>query len=212
MLPKDYIAPKNVVTVPGEALDPRSRRSLYTTQPPIGINDTIADHPDGWTECFLSSEATKERITSTPGFPQPLFKPVAPSYKIAATPDMGLGMFATRKLKMGELIVSERPLMIAPGALRRPLGLPHDWNGSDREMNQAAIFEMEELLKVCFQRLDPESQAAFMSLANCHTEDGSGPIYGRLRTNGIQVGGLEDPGPYGAYGGVCRDLSRINHR
>lgn len=27
---------------------------LYTTQPPISIRATHADHPDGWTECHIA--------------------------------------------------------------------------------------------------------------------------------------------------------------
>ncbi len=33
-------------------------------------------------------------------------------YRISSSPGHGLGMFATRKIKMGDLIVDERPLMV----------------------------------------------------------------------------------------------------
>ncbi|KAG6853239.1 hypothetical protein C0991_005826 [Blastosporella zonata] len=68
-------------------------------------------------------------------------------------------------------------------------------------------------LRPCFERLDPDQQAAFLDLANAHKEDGSGPILGVIRTNGFEVAGVVDPEPNsgGEYAAVCKIMCRINH-
>lgn len=52
-------------------------------------------------------------------------------------------------------------------------------------------------------------------MANSHTEDGSGPILGIIRTNGYQVPRLYDNGHEGdntrAYTAVLKVMSRVNH-
>jgi len=72
---------------------------------------------------------------------------------------------------------------------------------------------MEKTLREPLDRMDPESRAAYMALANCHTEDGSGPLMGILRTNGLGISGLRPDvkGKLGIYSTVCKDISRLNH-
>jgi len=52
--------------------------------------------------------------------------------------------------------------------------------------------EWEERLDIASKRMTDENRKAFMALANSHTEDGSGPILGIIRTNGYKVPGLYD--------------------
>ncbi len=47
------------------------------------------------------------------GFPRPIKKTEAKVYRVPSSPGHGLGMFATRKIKMSDLIVDERPMMVA---------------------------------------------------------------------------------------------------
>lgn len=82
---------------------------------------------------------------------------------------------------------------------------------------QATLFECEKLYKQVFDRMFPEDQEAFMSLFNSHLHDGSGPITGIMRTNGLQVDSLrfrENVAGYdsnmSSYTAVGKEISRIN--
>jgi hypothetical protein len=120
-------------------------------------------------------------------------------------------MFATRNLKMGDLVYAERPILMTRPAAHMPLELPP--NTSREQMVHMTLREWERTLQVTFDRLTPERQTACLALANSHTEDGSGPILGIIRTNGFGVklcgeGELKTQ----QVTVVCEILSRINHR
>nr|GAT56213.1 predicted protein [Mycena chlorophos] len=107
-------------------------------------------------------------------------------------------LFATRRIAQGEPILAERPFLIA---IRAPLGnmLP--------EMER----RMEEVLK----RMRPADRDAFMALHNGYTDDGSGEIIGRVRTNALSLDGLV-PEPLantvmGLYCCVARNISLLNN-
>jgi hypothetical protein len=53
-----------------------------------------------------------------------------------------------------------------------------------------------------------------MALANSHKEDGSGPIVGITRTNGLGISGLRPGVDDGTnmYVAILKDISRLNHR
>ncbi|KAJ7503037.1 hypothetical protein B0H11DRAFT_1987551 [Mycena galericulata] len=175
------------------------------------------DFPDGWTECLLYPD-TKSLILTTPGFPAPLVQPSSCSYRLAPSPDKGQGLFCTRKLSAGDLILSERPLTITPAWIARQMRFSRKLTAE--EMFQAQVYEWEQTLKVLFDRLHPDYKTAFMALANSHESDGSGPIGGRIRTNGLGVHCLqtgrftaeeERTSRQGVYSAVCRQISRLNH-
>ncbi|KAF9459769.1 hypothetical protein BDZ94DRAFT_1224327 [Collybia nuda] len=125
---------------------------------------------------------------------------------------MGVGMYATTDLSMGDHILTERPLTISPIGIKIPGGIEERGERlSPEQLRQAMLFEWEKLLEMCFKRLEPENQTAFMALANSHTKDGSGPITAIVRTNGFEVDKLQDSVPEGSYVAVCKIMSRINH-
>ncbi|KAJ7496835.1 hypothetical protein FB451DRAFT_1386188 [Mycena latifolia] len=200
---------------PPDSLDQDSR--IYTTQPSILLSDTPTTFPDGWTECLLYPDA-KALILTTPGFPAPLVRPSSSSYRLTSSPSKGLGLFSTRKISAGDLILSERPLTIAPAWNITKLRFLREF--TEQEMYQAQLYEQEQELKALFDRLHPDYQAAYMELANSHQHDGSGPILGIMRTNGLGLGSLQT-GRYNAeeqrnlrkgyYIAVCKELSRLNH-
>ncbi|KAF7357582.1 SET domain-containing protein [Mycena sanguinolenta] len=130
--------------------------------------DAKADEPV--TECFFFP-GSKEVVMNTPGFPQPLVHPAQPSFRLADAPGMGMGLFSTRDLKMGDLILCERPLLISPR------GVPTDPNPNftDEMFVQYSMNMYEKCAAMAVDRMRPKDKAAFMALANCHTEDGSGP-------------------------------------
>ncbi|KAF5376403.1 hypothetical protein D9615_008618 [Tricholomella constricta] len=188
---------------------------LCTTLPSQSFGDTLADNPDNWTECLFLGGKQKREIVSTPGFPSPIPRPPQIRHRIKPS-RFGIGMFATRNIKMGDLIVSERPLLVSPSALP-PLipNFPKGFKPTFLQFTQGRMAEYEKTLEICLGRMLPENRAAFLALHNSHTEDGSGPIFGRIRTNGIGI--IEkteksdlDAGDYG-YSAVFNDISRINH-
>ncbi len=98
-------------------------------------------------------------------------------------------MFATRKVTAGELILAERALMIAPAALQVPVPADIFDKYPAEQAKQAILFEQEKALEVAYKRMPEEHQTAFMTLYNSHTQDGSGPIVGVIRTNGYILDG-----------------------
>ncbi|KAK1224472.1 hypothetical protein PQX77_012646 [Marasmius sp. AFHP31] len=187
---------------------------VCTSQPPIDIDASLADHPDGWSECLLTG-FMKYNILHTANYPQPVSRTPRIVYSVDRTRDgRGLGMFATQDLKMGELILSERAIIIvAVELMRQPLQVPLHF--TDEQIRQAVSFECESELKLCFDRVPEESRKAYLSLHNSCKHDGSGPIEGILKTNGLDLKGMTDFGwnPDGRKGhiGVFKNISRINH-
>ncbi|CAA7270089.1 unnamed protein product [Cyclocybe aegerita] len=151
----------------------------------------------------------------------PIPKPRHPNICVVKpVPGAGLGVFTTCDVQVGELIFSERPLLVAPCGLSPPLeDIPDHY--SSQQIQQIIMFEREELLQHAVGRMSDEQRAAFMSLANAHMEDGSGPILGIIRTNAFSISNVGDgpdppPGrrypPEASYSAVCELGSRINHR
>jgi SET domain len=184
---------------------------VYTTLPPQNLGTTRADCPDGWAECLFRGPSAKRAVLSTPGFPSSIPRPDKPSYRICETPTSGgLGVVATRNLKMGDLIMSERPLFVTCHAASAPVAVPDDTPMGQRI--QAIITEWEKMLEGAFNRMSEENKAAFKALANGHTEDGSGPILGVIRTNGFGILLGQDEKEESRLHCVIYDhLSRVNH-
>ncbi len=89
-----------------------TRLSLLSTRIPPSLI-----LPGGWTECIISAPL-KSTILSTPDYPLYIKQPDTPAHRISESPGKGLGMFATRKIAVGALILAERALMISPGGAR----------------------------------------------------------------------------------------------
>ncbi|KAF8876952.1 hypothetical protein BD779DRAFT_127291 [Infundibulicybe gibba] len=192
----------------GYAVDERGIN--YISVPPKPDDATLAEYPDGWSECLVSDKI-KDEILSTPGFPAPLVHPPK-AHRIGPVPGKGLGIFATRDLDMGDLVYVERPLLVIPSrAAHAKIGTPLDW--TKEKSKRATMFVVNQQYYRAFERLEPEAQDAFLSLANIHTEDGSWTVHGICRTNGFGIEELVDTvdtleAPYIA---VCKEFSRANH-
>ena len=224
-IPEDY-KPANIPVVPldSKKTDHGPDTMIITTIPSKPTAGKGRLDPDGYSE-WLVYGPTKAKVVNSPGYPKPVPKPKAsygtqPSYVVKSTPNMGLGVFATRDIKMGELIFAERPLLVSP-ASNIGVSMRVDQKMEEYDMKtQVAIMmmEWERLLELAVGRMEPKDKEAFMELANSHKDDGSGPILGILRTNGFMVGsnvydGLEARADGGnAYSGVIKIGSRINHR
>ncbi|ETW84931.1 hypothetical protein HETIRDRAFT_109218 [Heterobasidion irregulare TC 32-1] len=59
---------------------------------------------------------TTQCILSQPGFLQPTPALMSPANCLGPVPGTGIGMYATCTIAVEELIVSERPLLVVPGA------------------------------------------------------------------------------------------------
>ncbi|KAJ7030043.1 SET domain-containing protein [Mycena alexandri] len=176
----------------------------FTSQPPV---------PDGsnepWTVCLFHS-GTKELLANLPGYPRPMLFPKKPAFRVADVPGKGKGLFSTRALSVGDAILTERPLLIWPRGL--PLSFPKGF--THEQFVRLSLEENEKHLEVALERMRPEDSEAFRELANCHKEDGSGPLMGIVRTNALEVTGILPPGANEerqAYGATLRYISRLNH-
>lgn len=178
-----------------------------------------ARDPDGHSE-WIVYEPTTAKILNAPGYPRPTPKPRRPDmFVVKSTPNKGLGIFATCDIGVNELIFSERPLLVHPIALGCPDYYPSGFTQAMKQ--QIILMNYERLIERAVGRMSPEDQECFKSLANCHAQDGSGPLFGICRTNGFGFGYLADgPDPppdqetamSARYSAVCKLGSRINHR
>lgn len=81
-----------------------------------------------------------------------------------------------------------------------------------------SMYGAEKTAEAAVARMTPAAREAFMSLANSHTEDGSGTIVGITRTNQICVPlvegsvGSNPSGQIFRYAGIGNVVSRMNHR
>ncbi|KAI4521421.1 SET domain-containing protein [Schizophyllum commune Loenen D] len=190
-----------------------SGQAIFTTIPACKRSHKDELLRDGTTEAMLDS-ATKRKLYAQPGFPRPLTQPPSPAQRISPAGKKGLGMFATRALSAGDLILSERPLVV------HPLGAPlytGDQMGLFRlpQSITGRVIETEFEIEVMVQRMVTKNRDAFISLTNSRDFSSCGNLVGRAYTNGLDVlqeftfAGLPDDS--GAYKGVFDKLSRVNH-
>ncbi|KIK59025.1 hypothetical protein GYMLUDRAFT_202001 [Collybiopsis luxurians FD-317 M1] len=215
-LPKGYQSPKiMIVETNPKNLDHSPDSYIFTTVPPMATGVNLVDAPGGWTECCISGHV-KRVIYETPGFPRvPLSPPNGKSYRIGKADGKGLGMFATRPIRAGDLILDERPLLVCPNGLTigslLSLDILDTTALSDEQQRQIILHEWGKHIKIACDRMLPGNRKAFMELFNSHEHDGTGEIIGRIRTNGIQCNLKERPGAPLAYAAIYKDISRINH-
>ncbi|KAJ8080141.1 hypothetical protein PM082_016969 [Marasmius tenuissimus] len=178
---------------------------VCTALPAVTKQPTVSNYPDGWTQCLISP-AAKRAIVNTPGFPQRIQRPPEIRHRIAPTSDRGVGVFAKVDLKAGDLIFSERPMLIATPTVPMPHPSQVPSYFTQQQVMQVGLQQAEKQLEMVFSRFLEEQKEAYMALYNSHKHDGSGPILGVMRTNsfGVLVGGE-------IYGSVCKDASRFNH-
>ncbi|KAJ6589912.1 hypothetical protein DFH09DRAFT_1307375 [Mycena vulgaris] len=159
------------------------RVMVCTTLPPGGPDESV-------TECFFFP-GSKEFLMNLPGFAQSLVNPATPAFRLAPAPGKGKGLFSTH----------------AQG------GRPHSQRATAPHMRQHSFGELERHYALSVARMRPEAKAAFMALANSHTQGFSGPINGIVGTNGIGLDGLRPRlrGEDGMYHAICKDISRLNH-
>lgn len=81
-----------------------------------------------------------------------------------------MGMFATRNIPCGDLIFSERPLLIFPRSLNLGYDVPDHY--SREQFNKVVLMETEKKLERMLSRTTEERRNGYMDLAKSHKEDG----------------------------------------
>ncbi|KAL1713307.1 hypothetical protein EV715DRAFT_277359 [Schizophyllum commune] len=188
-------------------------RAICTTIPAVNRTPKDVLLRDGTSEIMLDA-ATKRKLYAQKDFPKPLTQPASPAHRISPAEKKGLGMFATRALSAGDLILAERPLMV------RALG-PPPYTGPQMGLFRnppslvSRVVEMEFQIDVMVQRMVPKNRNAFLALTNSPDFSGCGNLVGRMYTNGRDVlqgftfSGM--PGGSATYTGLFDKLSRVNH-
>jgi hypothetical protein len=123
--------------------------------------------------------------------------PRGPACAVAAIPQKGQGLVATRAIKAGELVVAERPVFVLHNGLPR---------AADQSEN--GVFHANAL-----RRLSAASASAIYALTNAYPPDKAHPLSGTLATNYLQLDATPEPMPGSAdeYVGCFPLLSRVNH-
>jgi hypothetical protein len=154
-------------------------------------------HPDVHSFCLLPP-GIKEKVLALPNFPGPPFmvSMMQNKFRIGPVPGAGKGMFVTTDLKAGDLIMAERPLLVAPAAF--PYANLKGFVHPDKIMEMAVN-----------ERLGPNGRDIFMQLHNCKGPD-TPKIRGIVDTNSLELGPM--PGHDTQYMGIFQHISRINHR
>ncbi|KAL1726158.1 hypothetical protein EV714DRAFT_219899 [Schizophyllum commune] len=178
---------------------------------------TAGTPQDGATEAMLDIE-TRDALFAQPGFPKPLTRLLVPTCRIGTADEKGLGMFATRRLRTGTLIVNERPFIVQPICRAACDACEHMvCRAVPAEQVGYTMDEREKNLQLSLNRMSKEKREGFLALMCSHSEHraGSGPLLSRTRNNawaalgGYKFAGLD--GQDGQYLAVFDQLSRMNH-
>ncbi|KAH9917518.1 uncharacterized protein B0H18DRAFT_35759 [Fomitopsis serialis] len=178
--------------------------TLHVVHLPLPPSDlAYAEHT---TTCILLSGQAPQ-ILASPGFPRDPARPRhAHLYDIRPVPalpapeqintEVELGLFATSSLEPGDLILSERPLLLTLRAL--PAG-------------SAPGTSADDILERAAEAMPARERRAFLALRNCKTH--GDPRLSRARgivaTNALGIGSL--PGHAGDCAVVCERTCRANH-
>jgi len=124
--------------------------------------------------------------------------PIQPFFKIKSAGDKGAGMFATRDIPAGTLILVEHPVIVTPASVPLP-----DRSGA---------------YKALFNRLPPAAHQELLTMTNCRSpEECSTTEEGIARTNGTGIDlafppSMNNHPEVKEYGAVFLKINRSNHR
>lgn len=120
------------------------------------------------------------------------------AYRISEAPGKGYGMFASRDIPVGGVILVENPVIVL-----QPM------------MRMGSQMSKEEMMRMLFTRLAPDVRERALSLCNCKPASLCEKEEGIIRTNGLQVElpvpNIPNP-PNSVHSGIFLDMSRCNHR
>ena len=120
------------------------------------------------------------------------------AYHISVATGKGYGMFASRDIPIGGVVLVENPVIVIPLIM-----------GMGEQMSK------EDMFKMLFTRLAPDVRERALSLCNCKPASLCGKEEGIVRTNGLQVElpvpNIRNP-PNSIHSGIFLEMSRCNHR
>ncbi|KAF7296005.1 SET domain-containing protein [Mycena kentingensis (nom. inval.)] len=185
-------------------IEERVEKYGYAPDPHGPVYCTIPATPgpgEHSSQCFLDPKVLK-KLNNRPGFPRPPKPPRETPFRLRDCGAKGVGVFATRPIEQGELLVDERPLLVTH--IDTPVIVP-------REAGIETQVEMKYRAKIdgvglMVARMPLDRRKAFMALRNSSDEEN--PLLGILDTNSadISLDGVD-----GAYAMTCDRFSRINH-
>ena len=160
--------------------------------------------------CLLWS-STLQGITKTAGYPRTLPKTRLPTLvTIKSAPNMGLGLFANHDIKVSELVLAERPLLVVPPTIPIVTDSPEQLSSSAAELRRSGIEHHETILEQFLGLMRKEEADAFKNLENHHGENGS-KLFGIVLTNGYSMK-FDETVDILTYHAVGNKGSRINHK
>jgi NOL1/NOP2/fmu family ribosome biogenesis protein len=166
----------------------------------------------------MTKAATRAKYFANEGWPKPV--PKLPNKVVVRPTDdgAGMGVFATRDIKRFEPVLVERPYLVYSKASSIELSPKAFEELSEDQIVQIKLNQVERYYQIVVdQQMIGEAREGFMSLANSHKNDGSGPVFGIVRTNaweisfGEVISGVDEDFGKG-YGAIARVGSRFNHR
>ncbi|KAI4524668.1 hypothetical protein K525DRAFT_266806 [Schizophyllum commune Loenen D] len=168
---------------------------IYMTVPARKETPPETEALDGWCEALVDSDT--QRVLQAVN-PVSLPRNSTPAYRIGPVPGKGLGMIATRDLQAGDLIVAERPLVMAPKGI--PISKEEFPDGISamatvKEYMEARMIASERHFETLLSRMTPERRVAYEGLDE--------------RARPALSGSHDDGGTY--YLVVFDDISRMNH-
>ncbi|KAI5894541.1 SET domain-containing protein [Schizophyllum commune H4-8] len=192
---------------PGDFLEYDAKTFVITTIPARDKDTSVrtpTERSDGWAEAIIDGD-TKRAIFSQRAFPASVSHPSSAGHCVEPT-NGAKGVFATRRLKQGELILAERPLVMVPRAMV----------SGDEILATSMIpgsAERAAWLDVLVQRMLPDRREVLLRLTHAPAGDKLSAI-DLIRANGLTVNGYtlpETEGADGRYVAVYETLSRANH-
>lgn len=150
--------------------------------------------------CMIHHIVYYQLLDKFPNFPEPIASNEAKRcYRIYPVENQGLGMFATRDIEPGEIIVSERPVLLLPG------GIPY-------------LRFQNNPITVLWDRLRKEQASLLEGLFNCWplSQSSKSPTTdirkGIIDTNALGLEFFPEPGLDDTYAGIFPEIARCNHR
>ncbi|KAF8991435.1 hypothetical protein BDQ17DRAFT_1433098 [Cyathus striatus] len=175
----------------------------------------------GTSECSIAAQ-TKIHLIEIPNYPcSPLPNPPSKVYEIRRTESMGLGMFSMCALNISDLILVERPLMVAPTnriadnyetcfpAIPDMVKSSERVNREGTPVYSNSLGKFQSLLELLFERMSEENQKIYLDLSNVHRDDPH--LVGFWRTNAFDVEDMSLGDQQFYYSAVFREMSRVNH-
>lgn len=147
------------------------------------------------TTCLLFT-GIKEAILALPGFPSSYDYNAPWRYtRVADVPGVGKGLFASVSRQPGDILLTERPLLVMPSIT--PI------INDGRNLGQTIVNHVVD-------RILPPGDSQYRALSNCKPNEPN-PLKGIMDTNALPIGPL--PGLMTQdWLGVAAMASRINHR